>query len=400
MKELAIFGGTPAAEPVPDSYPVSDAEIAAVTRSLRETPLTTLYGTHDVARFEEAFATRFRLPHCVAVTSGTAALHAAVAALGIGPGDEVITTPYSFVASVSVIVQQGATPVFCDLEPATLGLDVDRVAAAITPRTRAVIAVHIYGMPMRIAELAELCRAREIALIEDCAGAAGARVGDRYVGSFGDLGCFSFNVHKVIRTGEGGMVSTTRADLAGRLRALRVNGLSPGGGVNNVGGLGFNYTMAQPLAALGCAQMAVLDGMLEQRARNRDRLMVRLAGVPITMLRDPPHVTSVGYWTPLLLAEHLLPMSESIVWAANAEGIDLHPGYNEPLHHIAYLRPFAVRAELPVCEALWKRVLVIDPSPWLTEAHMDQIADGMHKVFDNLDRVAAAWSERLKQQRV
>lgn len=390
MKDtLALFGGPPAFAPRPEYLPVTGAERAAVDRSLQHTPLTTLFGDGDVARFEEAFASYFGAPHAVAMTSGTASLHAAMAALGVGPGDEVITPTYSFVASASVVAQQGARPVFCDIDAGTLDISVADCARRITRRTKAVVAVHIYGNPAELVALRELCDGAGIALVEDCAGAAGARVGDRFVGTFGDIGCFSFNLYKVIRTGEGGMATTGDAELAEALRELRVNGINRHGrGANGVSRLGFNYTMPQPIAALGCEQMTMLDELLARRARNLRALhdACRELDLPLEPLPPRAGVTPVGYWTPLLLPPALAPLRATIIRAVRAEGVLMHDGYGRPLPEIDYLKPFAA-GEFPVTAAVAPRVVVVDPSPWLAAEDMRAAAAAMRKVFDHLDRL-------------
>ena len=365
-------------------------------RSVRETPLTTLYGGYDVKNFEEAFAERFGFQHSVAMSSGTASLHAAVAALGIGPGDEVIVPTYSFVASVSVVVQQRARPVFCDLDPGTLGIDVESCRKLISTHTKAVIAVHINGMPLDIVGLAQLCRAHKIALIEACAGAVGATVKGPAVGGFGDVGCFSFNVHKLLRVGEGGMAVCRRADLAEDLRAVRVNGLRRGSGPNDVCMLGYNYTMAQPLAALGCAQLARFDELLARRRRNAEILRSGLSGLPITFLSPPPlGRRAVDYWTTMLLPAELGSFRALFLAAAHAEGIPLGPGYGEPLYRIGYLSVYAEGASFPVTEALLPRIITLDPAPYLTASVMHKIINGIHKLFDHIDVLTADFSQNL-----
>lgn len=387
IERLAICGGQQAAPSLAEYQPVSAEEVAAVQQSLLETPLTTLYGGADISRFETKFADFFGVGHAVAMTSGTSSLHAAVSALGIGPGDEVITPTYSFVASASVIVQQGATPVFCDIEPDTLNLDSARCAELITPRTKAIIVVHVFGKPADLPALRRLCDDAGIALIEDCASAPAARVGDRYVGTFGEIGCFSFNIHKIIRTGEGGMTTTGDESLAAVLRELRVNGLNPTRGVNNVVRLGFNYTMPQAIAALGCVQMEMLPEMLARRARHRARLHAACEELPLAPLPEREGTTTVGYWTPLILAPELASLRGRIIRAMRAEGVYAHAGYGEPLYKIGYLAPYAEGKRFPASEEVSPRVIAIDPSPWFSDEQMNNIVLAMRKVFAHLDEV-------------
>lgn len=389
LERLAVYGGPQAAPGLPEDQPVSSRELLAVQQSLVETPLTTLYGGGDISRFENKFSSFFGTRNAVAVTSGTSALHATVVALGIGPGDEVITPAYSFVASASVIVQEGAIPIFCDIEPDTLNIDVARCAELITPKTKAVIAVHIFGKPADAPALRRLCDDSGLALIEDCASAPGAQVGGRYVGTFGDINCFSFNIHKIIRTGEGGMTTTNSDELAQILRELRVNGLNPDRGVNNVVRLGFNYTMPQPIAALGCVQMDRISEMLKQREHNRMLLKAACEDLPLCFLPERAGTTTVGYWTPLILPRELAPLRQKIVRAARAEGIFIHAGYGDPLYKIEYLAPYALGRTFPVSEDIINRVLALDPSPWYSDSDMGLIIGALQKVFGRLDEVEA-----------
>jgi perosamine synthetase len=403
MNELALFGGVPSVtESFPETLPLNAVEYDAVMNSLRQTPLTTVFGGHDVERLERAFATRFGYQHAVAMSSGTASLHAAVTAVDIGPGDEVIVTPHSFVASVSIVVQQGATPVFCDLSEADLGIDVAMCEKLITARTKAVLPVHVYGLPMEIRSLADLCRRRGLRLIEDCAASLGATVDGRSVGSFGDVGCFSFNIGKVLRVGEGGMAVTSDERLAGLLRELRVNGLSPQGGTRDgTANLGYNYTMGeaslgfnnthnQAAAALGSATHERIDDLMACRRRNQAILIEGLSGLPLRAPVLPAGVRPAGYWTAFLLERSLAPLRDRIIQAARSEGVRLFRGFDEPLYRIGYLRRYAEAKSFPVTESVCSRLVAIDPAPFLSEKAMWQMVAGMKKVFSHLDQLRSA----------
>jgi perosamine synthetase len=400
VEELAMFGGPPAVtETFPDTLPLNALEYDAVLTSLRQTPLTTVFGGFDVERLERSFAARFGYRHAVAVNSGTSALHAAVAAVGIGPGDEVIVTPHSFVASVSIVVQQGATPVFCDISPHDLGIDPSLCEQLITPRTKAILPVHVYGQPMDIRALRDLCRRRNLRLIEDCAASLGASVAERPVGSFGDVGCFSFNIGKVLRVGEGGMAVTDDPALAELLRELRVNGLSPHrdarSGVATLGynytmgvaALGFNYTLNQASAALGWATLERIDELIARRRRFREILLDELRDLPIKSCPVPPDVQPVGYWTSFLLEPDLVPLREAIIRAARSEGVRLFKGFDEPLYRIRYLARYAEGRSFPVTERACARLIAIDPVPFFSESGVRQMAAGLKKVFAHLDQL-------------
>lgn len=217
-----------------------------------------------VTLFERKFAELCQVRYAIAVSSGTAALHLALLAHGIGVGDEVITTPFSFAATANAILLVGATPVFVDIDPATFNLDVGLVETAITPRTKAIVPVHLYGNPCEIPRLAEISIAHNLALIEDACQAHAASINSKPVGSFG-TGCFSFYPTKNMTTGEGGMVTTNDPMIAERVRLLRNQGqkerychTSPG----------FNYRMTDLQAAIGLVQLTKLEQFTEVRRTN------------------------------------------------------------------------------------------------------------------------------------
>jgi dTDP-4-amino-4,6-dideoxygalactose transaminase len=229
-----------------------------------------------VREFEEAFAERHRVPHAVAVTSGTAALHAALYALGIGPGDEVIVPAFSWVATANAALYVGADPVFVDVERIGYNIDLSQVATAITERTRAVVAVHLFGLCVDFDRLRALLPDR-VAIIEDAACAAGAAIDSRPAGSMGAIGCFSFHPRKSITTGEGGMLTMHSGELAECARVFRNHGASPPiplpGAVARphempkVDRLGYNFRMSDIQAAIGIVQLTKLDTFIDERDR-------------------------------------------------------------------------------------------------------------------------------------
>jgi perosamine synthetase len=259
-------------EAIPLSHPdITDREVQEVVRTLRSGRLSI---GPEQDRFEQMVARRSGRQHGVAVSSsGTAGLHLALLALGIGPGDEVITTPFSFVASANCILYVGAKPVFVDIDPVSLNMDPAKVEAAITDKTRAIVGVEVFGNPVQMDRLAQLAGKYEIPLIEDCCEALGGRYRDIPVGSFGRVGVFGFYPNKQITTGEGGMIVTDDDHLAAACRSLRNQGrasmASPGDA--DVGSwlaherLGYNYRLSEIAAAVGCVQMQRLDQMLAAR---------------------------------------------------------------------------------------------------------------------------------------
>jgi perosamine synthetase len=222
-------------------------------------------GGHYVSRFEEEFARFCGVRKAIAVCNGTAALHLALAALGVGPGDEVIVPTLTFIATANAVTYTGATPVFVDSEPQTWNLDPARVEEAITPQTRAILVVHLYGQPAQMEAIREIASRHGLAVIEDAAEAHGAKIGERVVGGIGDIGTFSFFGNKIVTTGEGGMVVTDREDLSLLARQLRDHGMSTRRYWHEI--IGFNYRMTNLQAAVGVAQLERIDEILAAKRR-------------------------------------------------------------------------------------------------------------------------------------
>jgi perosamine synthetase len=264
-------------EPIPLSAPdLGEEEVAAVVAVLRSGRLS--LGPRLDA-FERAVAARAGRAFGVGVNSGTSGLFIALAGLGVGPGDEVITSPFSFVASANAIVHAGATPVFTEIDPATLNLDPDRIEAAITPRTRAILVPHIFGRPAPMPRIAEIAGAHGLCLVEDACEAIGAEVGGRPAGGWGDAGVFAFYPNKPVTSAEGGVVVTDDDELAETMRRLGNQGRADSGKVVR---LGWNFRLSEVHAAIGEVQMTRLDGILARRAevaRRYDERLRDVAGV-------------------------------------------------------------------------------------------------------------------------
>jgi perosamine synthetase len=243
--------------------------------------------------FERAFADRIGTRYGVACSSGTAGLHVALHLLGLGPGDEVITSSYSFVASANAIRYTGAKPVFADVDERTFNLDPAAVEAAITPRTRAILPVHIFGYPCEIEAINRIAERHGLAVVEDACEAVGARIDGREVGTHGNPAVFAFYPNKQMTTGEGGIVTTDDADVDRVLHSLISQGCGPGAGPLVHERVGFNYRMDEMSAAVGLAQLEKLDMLLAERRRVAARYSQLLAGLPgIELPYDGPHERS------------------------------------------------------------------------------------------------------------
>ncbi len=248
-----------------------------------------------IDRFEELFAETVEAPYAAAVSSGTAGLHLLCVAAGVGPGDEVITSPYSFVASANCAIYEGATPVFADIDPHTLNLDPAAVEAAVTDRTKAVVAVDIFGYPSELEELQALCERRGLTLIDDSCEALGAVYKGRPLGSQGQDAVWAFYPNKQITTGEGGVVTTWSEETWRLLKSLRNQGRADGGGWLDHARLGFNYRIDDIRAAIGIGQLEKLERILAGRrevAARYTELLGSIDGLELPCPDDADHVRS------------------------------------------------------------------------------------------------------------
>jgi perosamine synthetase len=331
-----------------------------------------------IDRFEEAFAEVVGAPYAAAVSSGTAGLHLLCVVAGVGPGDEVITSPYSFVASANCAVYEGATPVFADIDPKTLNLSPAAVEAAITERTRAVVAVDIYGYPCELDELRALCEAHGIALIDDACEALGARYKGAPVGSHGPSAVFAFYPNKQMTTGEGGMITTHSEREWRLLRSLRNQGRADSGGWLEHARLGFNYRLDDIGAAIGLGQLEKLDAILEARATVGARYGKLLADIPeldLPCADDTDHERSWFVYV-VTLAEGL--DREAVISLLTERGVQ-SARYLPCIHLQAYMQErFGYRVGLcPVAESVASRTLAIPFHARLAEDDQAYVADAL-----------------------
>jgi dTDP-4-amino-4,6-dideoxygalactose transaminase len=351
----------PAARPV-----IGDEEVDAAVRVLRSGMV--VQGP-EVAAFEDEFAALVAGRHCVAVNSGTSALLLALAALGIGAGDEVIVPSFTFAASANAVSLVGAVPVFADIDPDTFCLDPDAVAAAIGPRTAAVMPVHLYGQPADMRRLGPLAERHGLAVVEDAAQAHGAALEGTPVGAFGAAACFSFYPTKNMHALEGGMVVTPDAEAARTLRLLRNQGMERRYANELVG---YNLRLTDVAAAIGRAQLRKLPGWNEQRRAHAAKLDAGLAGHP-------------GVLTPVLApgAAHVYHQYTVRVPAGRRDALHAHLAghgvgsavyYPTPVHRLPPFAAAAAGAVLPATEDAAARVLSLPVHPSLADADLDRVA--------------------------
>jgi perosamine synthetase len=386
MEKPALLGGTPVrASLLPYARQVIDAaDIAAVTRALEGDWITQ---GPNVTRFEEALAGLTGAAHAVAVANGTAALHAAYWAADLREGDEVITTPLTFAATANALVFQGARPVFADIDPATLNLDIEAVARVATSRTKAIVTVDFAGLPCEYDALRSLTSARGWTLIADAAHSLGGAYGDRAVGALADLTTFSFHPAKMITTGEGGAVLTDRDDLAERARTMRHHGLRypdrsrPWSAA--IDEPGNNYRLTDFQSALGVSQLGKLERFWAARDRLARRYRERLADSPYVDLPAlPPHVRHGWHlFVVLLRVDRLATDQDTVLRALRAENIGVQSHYPLVYRHPYYQRQFGYGPGLcPAADAVDGRLVTLPLFPAMTDADQDDVLRALDKV--------------------
>ncbi len=393
-EKLALHGGAPVrATPLPYArQTIEDGDVQAVAGALRSDWLTT---GPLVEAFERAVASVVEARHAVAVSSGTAALHAAVFAAGIGAGDEVITSPLSFAASANAVLYQGGTPVFADVRPDTLNVDPGGVESRLTPRTRAILPVDFAGQPCDLDALGGLARTHGLTMIEDAAHALGASHKGRPVGGIADLTTFSFHPAKLITTGEGGMVTTSRDHLAARLRSFRNHGLetdfreraAKAAPYSPMVNLGYNYRLTDVQCALGLSQLGRLESLLKRRADIAERYVFALAGMAVGVPTVLPHARHGRHIFPVLLElERLTTDRDTVLAALRAEGIGAAVHYVPVYWHPYYEARGFRRGLCPQAEAAYERLLTLPLFPAMTDRDVDDVVTALAKVLGHFAR--------------
>jgi perosamine synthetase len=357
---------------IPPARPIiGDAEIDAAVRVLRSGMV--VQGP-EVAAFEQEFSEVVGGRHCVAVNSGTSALQLSLMALGFGPGDEVVVPSFSFAASANAVRLVGATPVFADIEPGSFCLDPDAVAAAITPRTVAVMPVHLYGHPAAMDRIVPLAEQHGLAIVEDAAQAHAAALHGTPVGSFGAAGCFSFYPTKNMHSLEGGMITTGDAQLARTLRLLRNQGMEQRY-QNEI--VGANMRLTDVAAAIGRVQLSRLDGWTEQRRANAAYLDARLEGVTA-----PPVADGARH----VYHQYTIRVSgdrDAFQAGLTELGIGNAVYYPVPIHRLRPYRTDDGRVgdwKLPETDRAAEEVVSLPIFPSLTNEQLDRIAEGVNTV--------------------
>lgn len=430
MSALAIAGGTPIrTAPFPAYRVIGEEEKAAVARVMDSGVLSRFlgtwhedfYGGPEVQAFEAEWAGAVKAKHAVSVNSATSGLYVAAGAAGVGPGDEVIVSPYTMVASAVAPLIFNAVPVFADIDPKTYCLDPESIRARVTPRTKAIIVVHIFGLSADMDAIMEIAQEHDLIVIEDCAQSPFATYKGRPAGTLGHMGVFSFNYHKHIHTGEGGMITTNDDALAERCQLIRnhAEAVVAGKGVADLTNMvGFNFRMGELEAAVGRCQLARGPALIEERKRNVAYLEAALAGfpgvemptrqpagdhvyylhaigydeaatgvrlnlfvdavkaeLPVTELREGEGpLIRAGYVKPI----YLMPMFQTMTGFGTVSCPFRCPHYDGEANYAPGLCPATERAN----ETLFVHEFMRPP---MSERDLGDVVDAFAKVFDNLD---------------
>ena len=386
MEKLAILGGEPVRQKPFARYPVFDERELLALREVLESGIWGGYNP-KVKEFEQAFADFHQARFGITAANGTVTLETALSAAGIGPGDEVIVPPISFIATATAVLRIGATPVFADIDQATYNLDPSRVEEALTERTRAIIPVHFAGQPADMDALMSMAERRGLIVIEDCAHAHGATWRGKSIGSFGHFGSFSFQASKNLTAGEGGFLTTNNEELAEIARSICNQGRRNGGGWFEHVRLGTNYRLTGWQAAILLTQLSRLPEQIERRNENARFLNEQLSGINLISLPFvDERVTCHSYYLYMIrLNLDRFPgiTKDNFVRALTAEGIPTSPGYPYPLYKNQVFNDYKhIRNDCPAAEKMCSN------SFWLSHEIMLSQPDSLNDVFSAIEKIA------------
>lgn len=421
MSELALLGGTPIKQsPLPWVSTMGDEETSAVLDVMNSGNLSAFLGSYGdsffggpkVKELESAFATKFQMNFGISVNSATTALQTAIAACEIGPGDEVLVTPYSMAATATAILMNNAIPVFVDICEDTYNLDPEEVERWITPRTKAIVVTNLFGLPADLKRLREIADQHHLFLIEDNAQGPGAEIDGKYAGTFGHLNIYSLNYHKIIHSGEGGIILTDDEQLAWKCQLIRNHGevVIDQKQEENISIVGSNYRMTELHAAIGIEQLKKLDGFLQSRRQLGALVTKELEGIPgLTGVHMPEGYEHSYYVYPMKYNEEIWGISRSTFSLAMAkEGFPLNAGYVKPLYLLSIYQnkriykntsyPFDLVQPMtqdykyglcPVTEKMYEKELLLADICRLpfTENDIKQFIDAIKKIKQNINQL-------------
>lgn len=331
-----------------------------------------------IDRFESEFAAQVGSAHAIGVCNGTVALHLALVALDIGPGDEVIVPSFTYIASVNAIAYTGARPVFCDSLPDTWQMDPSHVRRLVGPKTKAIMVVHLYSGACDADRLMEICSEFDLKMIEDCAESFGTSINGKHVGTFGDIGTFSFFGNKTITTGEGGMLTCENTELAERIRLLRGQGLAKNREYWHTE-IGYNYRITNICAAIGLAQLERSAAIIDEKRKLADRYSKALSGLPLCLQKVEESV-STAHWMVTVMVDSpgdRDPLRKHLDLAGVETRPAFHPVHTMPMYH-------APDYPLPVASDLCARGINLPSWHKIADSEFERINHAIHSFYKGI----------------
>jgi perosamine synthetase len=307
---------------------ISEEEISLVSETIRS---RSFVEGKNARELEKEFAEFVGAKHAICAVNGTAALHLAMEGLNLSPGTEVITPAFTFIASANTICFGGNIPIFCEIDPDTFNIDPEKIEELITANTKGILPVHIFGLPADMKTIVDIAEDRDLKIIEDACQAHGARIDGKHVGTFGDVGCFSFYATKNMITGEGGMIVTDDDGLAERIRSIKNHGRGPKGGYHHHL-IAYNYRLADPLAAIGLVQLRKLPKMLEQRKKNAESIRNTIKEIDQLHVQTIASGVTHGHYICAPVVNDQKIKVEKIIRELNERGIASRQIYSIPCH--------------------------------------------------------------------
>ena len=370
---------------------ISEEEISLVSQTIRA---KSFVEGENARTLEKEFAQFVGAKHAICTVNGTAALHLALEGLNIPPGVEAITSAFTFIASANAICFGGGIPIFADIDPNSFNIDPEKIRALITPKTKYIVPIHIFGLPADMKAILDVAEDNDLVIIEDACQAHGGRIEGKHTGTFGDVGCFSFYATKNMISGEGGMVVTNNEELAIRMRSLKNHGREPSGGYHHHL-IAYNFRLADPLAAIGLIQLRKLPKMLEQRRKNAEQIRSTIMELEPLHVQTIPAGVTHGHYVCAPVIENPKFSVDEVIKKLHNLGIGSRRIYSVPCHQQpTYLDgikswrwskfvnyPDYSQVSLPVTEKIARSHFEVPIHPGITSDEVIAIQDALNDIF-------------------
>ncbi|MFX0123916.1 MAG: DegT/DnrJ/EryC1/StrS family aminotransferase [Candidatus Hodarchaeota archaeon] len=370
---------------------ISEEEISLVTQTIRSKGFVE---GKNARSLEKEFADFVGAKYAICTANGTAALHLAMEGLNVPPAAEVITSAFTFIASANTICFGGGIPIFADIDPHTFNIDPDKIQALITPKTKCIVPIHIFGLPADMKAISDIAEDNNLTIIEDACQAHGGRIDGKHAGTFGDVGCFSFYATKNMISGEGGMVVTDNEELASRIRSLKNHGRGPSGGYYHHL-IAYNFRLADPLAAIGLIQLRKLPKMLEIRQKNAEAIRNTIMELESLKVQTIPPGTTHGHYICAAVLENPDFSVDNVIEKLKTLDIASRRIYSIPCHQQpTYLEgiknwrwnefvnyPDYSQVSLPITEKIAQSHFELPIHPGVTSEEISVIQGALHDIF-------------------